>query len=59
MQLDYATGVMPITRVDCALDKLVLSLRSQDKVERDAYEFYDADDMRGLPIGLHRRKGNW
>ena len=59
MQLDYATGVMPITRVDCVLNKLVLSFRSQDKVERDAYEFYNADDMHSLPISVHRRKGSW
>jgi hypothetical protein len=52
MQLDYTAGVMPITRVDRALDKLALSFRSRNKVERDAYKCYHADDMHGLPIGV-------
>ena len=43
---------MPITRVDRRLDKLVLPFRSRNKVERDAYKCYDADDMHGLPVGV-------
>jgi hypothetical protein len=44
---------MPITRVDCALDKLALPFfRPRNKVERDAYKCYDADDMHGLPVGV-------
>jgi hypothetical protein len=51
-QLDYSAGVMPITRVDRALDKSPLPFRPRNKVERDAYKCYDADDMHGLPIGV-------
>ena len=43
---------MPITRVDRGLDKLVFPFRSRNKVERDAYKCYDADDMHGLPVGV-------
>ncbi|KAI9510201.1 amidase signature enzyme [Russula earlei] len=50
--LDYSAGVMPITRVDCALDTLAPSFTPRNKVERDAYLCYDADDMHGLPVGV-------
>ena len=40
---------MPITRVDSTLDKLPHTFRPRNKVEKDAYMGYDADDMHGLP----------
>jgi hypothetical protein len=44
---------MPITRVDCALDKLPpRAFRPRNKIEKDAYVGYDADDMHGLPVGV-------
>jgi hypothetical protein len=51
-QLDYTAGVMPVTRVDRALDRVALPFRPRNKVERDAYVCYDADDMHGLPVGV-------
>ncbi|KAH9962257.1 amidase signature enzyme [Russula dissimulans] len=50
--LDYSAGVMPITRVDCALDKPAVPFTLRNKIERDAYLSYDADDMHGLPVGV-------
>ncbi|KAI0263142.1 amidase signature domain-containing protein [Gloeopeniophorella convolvens] len=47
--LDYSAGVMPVTRVDRALDVLSPAFRPRNKVEADAYKGYDADDMHGLP----------
>ena len=53
IQLDYTAGVMPITRVDCALDKLVLPFfRPRNKIECNEYKCYDADNMHGLPVGV-------
>ena len=44
---------MPITRVDSALDKLPLrALGPRNKIEKDVYVGYDADDMHGLPVGV-------
>ena len=44
---------MPITRVDSALDKLPLRvLGPRNKIEKDVYVGYDADDMHGLPVGV-------
>jgi len=51
--LDYTTGVMPITRVDRAIDEFALPFfRPRNKIERDAYKCYDANDMHGLPVGV-------
>ncbi|KAI0264592.1 amidase signature enzyme [Gloeopeniophorella convolvens] len=50
--LDYSAGVMPVTRVDRALDVLSPAFRPRNKVEADAYKGYDADDMHGLPVGV-------
>jgi hypothetical protein len=43
---------MPITRVDRTLDKLSPAFRPRNKIEKDAYMGYDADDMHGLPVGV-------
>jgi hypothetical protein len=44
---------MPITHVDSALDKLPLrALGPRNKIEKDVYAGYDADDMHGLPVGV-------
>ena len=43
---------MPITRVDFALDKPSVPFAPRNKIERDAYLSYDADEMHGLPIGV-------
>jgi hypothetical protein len=43
---------MPITRVDSTLDKLPRAFRPRNKVEKDAYVGYNADEMHGLPVGV-------
>lgn len=43
---------MPITRVDSSLDKLSRTFRPRNKIEKDAYVGYDANDMHGLPVGV-------
>ena len=43
---------MPVTRVDSTHDKLSRTFRPRNKVEKDAYVGYDADEMRGLPVGV-------
>jgi Asp-tRNA(Asn)/Glu-tRNA(Gln) amidotransferase A subunit family amidase len=53
-QLDYSAGVLPITHVDKALDKLPASfnVRKLNRVARGAYKHYDASRMHGLPVGV-------
>ena len=43
---------MPITRVDSTLDKFPHALRPRNKIEKDAYVGYNADEMQGLPVGV-------
>lgn len=43
---------MPITRADSALDKFPRAFRQRNKMERDAYVGYNADEMHGLPVGV-------
>jgi hypothetical protein len=43
---------MPITRVDSTLDRLPHTFSPRNKIEKDAYVGYDADDMHGLPVGV-------
>lgn len=43
---------MPITRVDNTLDKLTRAFRPRNKIEKDAYVGYNADEMHGLPVGV-------
>ncbi|KAK4042216.1 Acetamidase [Parachaetomium inaequale] len=52
--LDYSAGVLPITHVDKALDKLPPSFNAKklNGVARGAYKHYDAERMHGLPIGV-------
>ncbi|KAJ1324548.1 fatty acid amide hydrolase [Microdochium nivale] len=52
--LDYTAGVIPVTHVDKALDKLPASfdLRKLNGVAQGAYKHYDAEDMHGLPVGV-------
>jgi len=53
-QLDYTAGVLPITHVDKALDKLPagFNLKKLNGVARGAYKHYDAERMHGLPVGI-------
>ncbi|KAL2018408.1 hypothetical protein VTK56DRAFT_886 [Thermocarpiscus australiensis] len=52
--LDYTAGVLPVTHVDKALDKLPasFSLKKLNGVARGAYKHYDAVRMHGLPVGV-------
>jgi Asp-tRNA(Asn)/Glu-tRNA(Gln) amidotransferase A subunit family amidase len=52
--LDYACGVLPVTRVDRALDGLPngFAKRGLNGVASGAYAGYDADAMHGLPVGV-------
>ncbi|KAJ4296947.1 hypothetical protein N0V88_003863 [Collariella sp. IMI 366227] len=52
--LDYSAGVLPITHVDKALDKLPASfeIKKLNGVARGAYKHYDAEKMHGLPVGV-------
>ena len=53
-QLDYPSGVLPVTCVDQNLDQLPqeFSFRSLNGVEKGAYIHYDASKMNGLPVGI-------
>lgn len=52
--LDYAVGVIPVTRVDPKIDMLPSSVdvRKMNGVARGAYKHYDAIRMAGLPVGV-------
>ncbi|KAL2257422.1 hypothetical protein VTK26DRAFT_202 [Humicola hyalothermophila] len=52
--LDYTAGVLPVTRVDRALDKLpaAFKINKLNAVARGAYKHYDAERMHGLPVGV-------
>ena len=53
--LDYACGVMPVTKVDATLDKLSAEERMTvvtNGVARGAYKWYDAKEMEGLPCAV-------
>ena len=53
-QLDYPSGVFPVTHVDEKLDQLPqnFSYRSLNGVAEGAYRHYDAVKMNGLPVGV-------
>ncbi|PHH78472.1 hypothetical protein CDD80_6815 [Ophiocordyceps camponoti-rufipedis] len=53
-QIDYSAGVIPVTHVDRAKDKLPASfkLRDLNGLACGAYKLYDADAMHGLPVGV-------
>ncbi|KAF4552555.1 Amidase-like protein 13 [Elsinoe fawcettii] len=52
--LDYACGIVPVTRVDPAKDALPsdFSLSKLNGVAKGAYKLYDARKMAGLPVGV-------
>jgi len=50
--LDYTAGVLPITKVDAALDVLPRSFKPANAIESGQYTMYNADDMHGLPLGV-------
>ncbi|KAK3382408.1 amidase signature domain-containing protein [Lasiosphaeria ovina] len=52
--LDYTAGVLPVTHVDKARDRLPATFRlgPLNGVARGAYKLYDADRMHGLPVGV-------
>ena len=53
-QLDYPSGVLPVTHVDQELDQLPreFSHRGLNGVAKGAYRHYDAVKMNGLPVGV-------
>lgn len=53
-ELDYSCGVVPVTHVDKALDRLPSTFRLRDLngVAAGAYEHYNADEMHGLPVAV-------
>lgn len=54
MKLDYTCGIIPVTHVDKSLDKLPSTFRFGDLkgVAKGAYQYYDADQMHGLPVAV-------
>lgn len=58
VQLDYTAGVLPVTHVDKALDRLPADFYTSEKylamspALRPAYEVYDVEGMHGLPMGV-------
>jgi Asp-tRNA(Asn)/Glu-tRNA(Gln) amidotransferase A subunit family amidase len=52
--LDYAAGVMPITKVDKDMDALPDDFRRKDLngIASAAYKLYDPEAMHGLPVGV-------
>ena len=52
---------MPVTKVDPAKDSLASSfkLRSLNGVARGAYMLYDAQKMKGLPVGVQVVGRRW
>ncbi|KAF9458384.1 amidase signature domain-containing protein [Collybia nuda] len=52
--LDYTAGVLPITHVHAALDRMPLStkFKPRNMIEKGVYKMYDAVEMHGLPVGV-------
>lgn len=50
--LDYSAGVIPVTKVNAALDALPSGFKSTNGVMRGAYKHYDAKKMEGLPCAV-------
>ncbi|RPB03039.1 amidase signature enzyme [Choiromyces venosus 120613-1] len=51
--LDYAAGVLPVTKVDKAKDALSPEFKINDNaVAKGAYQDYDVEKMHGLPLGV-------
>ena len=53
-KLDYTSGVVPILKVDRALDQLRRGAddKKLNGVAVGAFAKYDADQMHGLPVGV-------
>lgn len=51
-QLDYSAGVLPITKVDAALDGLPHGFKPTNAIEAGAFAMYKPKDMHGLPLGV-------
>lgn len=53
-KLDYTAGIIPVTHVDPALDKLppTFNFKKLNGVAKGAYKHYDANKMSGLPVGV-------
>lgn len=49
--LDYAAGVLPVTRVDASTDAFTPP-KKLNRVAKGAYANYDAGEMAGLPVGV-------
>ncbi|PWW79083.1 amidase signature enzyme [Tuber magnatum] len=51
--MDYAAGVLPVTKVDRERDALTPGFKiNSNAVAEGSYKDYDADKMHGLPIGV-------
>ncbi|KAG6999471.1 molybdopterin synthase sulfur carrier subunit [Physcia stellaris] len=52
--LDYPAGIIPVTKVDKALDRLPSDFRSKslNGVANGAYKHYNAMSMHGLPVAV-------
>lgn len=53
-QLDYTSGIIPVTHVDPKLDQLPagFNINKLNGVARGAYKHYDATKMAGLPVAV-------
>ncbi|VVT49276.1 uncharacterized protein SAPINGB_P002191 [Magnusiomyces paraingens] len=52
--LDYAAGILPVTKVDKEKDALPkdFKINKLNRVARGAYVNYNAEKMHGLPVGI-------
>ncbi|XP_044715371.1 amidase domain-containing protein [Hirsutella rhossiliensis] len=52
--IDYSAGVIPVTHVDRAKDRLPrdFNIGKLNGIARGAYKLYNADEMHGLPVGV-------
>lgn len=50
--MDYAAGVLPVTKVDVNRDKVPSTFKPRNILEERAYRQYDAADADGLPLGV-------
>ena len=50
--LDYAAGVVPVTKVEKERDRLPQGFKPGNAVERGAYKYYDSGEMEGLPCAV-------
>jgi Asp-tRNA(Asn)/Glu-tRNA(Gln) amidotransferase A subunit family amidase len=54
LQLDYTAGIIPVTHVNSALDRLpsTFNFSKLNGVAKGAYKHYDANKMNRLPVGV-------